>query len=720
MSTIKITFATQALDFANPVRGKVDIHFNDGARDYILTSRLRQGVSVSTYFSEVTWNGNQDVNDNQQAANFATAFNRDYASVGSIGTGLRPTNMEATVIDNEVTITALNGTFLDGQSNYTGSVLVVGGFVVDNSIQVPELLLSTVISTTVGDCDAISYALSASGGTGPYTLTKEGVVIDSNWDGSVLNSDFTRGLLINVTVSDTSGQSVSRTIISPRKLKEGEFKLSELQFDGYSDLTIQEVNPVSGTTPLQYSVEPEGSTIAINYQQSNSFPGVAPGKYVLFVKDRYDCEVSKTIEVRELEDATTSENPRYFEVMRGNSIIFSECVTYDQNTKKNVFNTRSTTELAELNHTIIQEFDTTDFERIQFKSSYPYHIITLNDFNGTKIDIAPKMIQENLGAKEKVDCKLFPVDGKMGVYFNGGNQYEAGTDTVIGNSPYQPNQFDNRTFLPDWAEVGQLVFLDTLGGFNIESTGFDDVRGGYFVVDSQISSEADSKVQVTHNIQIYNVFECYVRISDISDKAQIVFEKGFNFNQIDGNKWVSEIIKKINDTPRHLLIKYGSDQNQAGIVFLSNMICTIRKVGKFRPIWDGEAETEKQDSKSSSLRQASYIGFRLEFEAISSKQVDQLNIATGLNYFTVNGLELVRTEYPEATELEESNLYDWVCEFDYGGDNLSISDSGLVLDISTGKEGGGGTGKEGDAFPEIHPIAVNGKILAVNGKIITR
>lgn len=707
MSTIRLEITA----IGTGIEGSATLGFNDGAVASSLLLISKDGPSIQGYFSRIPTDLPSDP-DAAQASAFAQAFVRDFKNVGG-------NNNLTAVVENgsEVLITAKNGQF----DTFAFTGLWVANLGISNEPFASPLVFDVLKSDIVGDCTTIRYSSTLSGGTSPYTINNGITPIQTGWDGLSIDFDLDRGSVNTLNVIDNDGNTESLTVNVPRGLKIGEFKQRSTQFEGYSDILIESVNEVTGTTPVEYSLDGVSEITGQNYQLSNSFPGVLPGLYNLFIKDKYGCEISKTIEVRDFQDVTVNENPKHFEVMSANSLIVSPCKNFDASTKKNFENTGSWNEFADINHRIKQDFDPVDgFIGTQFKSSYPYHIITLDFFDGTMKDIAPIMIQENLGTKEKVDCVIFPVNGKTGVFFDGGNLYEPNTTTIIGASPHQPNAFNNKTFLPEWAVDGQLVFIDGLGGKYIEGSGYDDDRGGYFIVDAVTPAQLDSRVQVTYNVQIYNLFECYINVEDIDNIAKIKFEKGFSFSQIDGDPWVSEIIRKTNDTNRHVLIEWSSEKNRGGMVFQSGIQCRNRIVGKFRPIWDGEAETALEDSGKSSLKQSSYQDYRLEFESLSAKQVDKLNIISGLDNgdFKVNGLGMVRNDFPEIEPLEESNRYSWAVNLSSSGDNLSIDNDEFVLEVSTGVIGGGGTGKEVAGFLEIKPLTINGKLITVDDKLL--
>ncbi|MBO0323457.1 hypothetical protein J0X14_14205 [Muricauda sp. CAU 1633] len=680
MSTIKLTFQTQALDFSPLTRGSVTIIHNDGNMDIPLTLTL-DSISVYKRFLEVAWVDGMSEEDEDQANNYRLSFNRDYKDVGGVK------NLGATVDGNEVTITAKTGTFSAG-SSYSGNVLIVNGFTIDNTTTVLNPIITANL-TGNGDCTNVEHSLTATEGTSPYILKQGTTVIDAAWDGTEELVDVTRESgQVSFSVTDSNGLVTSKTVIVPRKLKPGEFKQRITQGIGSSDVLIESVNPVSNTEPIEYSLDVQGTLTGGNYQSSNVFAGVLPGFYELFIKDKYDCEVTKTIQVTSYQDATEEQNPRYFDVPKGNSIIMSECVAFDKDIRPNYNNTLSLSELSDINYRVVQYFDPTDFEPIQFKSSYPYHVATLHKSNGTKQDLSIVLVQENLGSKEKVDCELFPLDGRTAVYFDGGNEYEPDTTTVIGASDYTQ-------FLPSWAVEGQLVTIDGLGVNEIVELGYDStLQRGYFVIDVYTASSTSGLVQVVWNIQDYNVFEVYVPFDNMV-RGRVTIEKGFSFSEIDGNKWISELLEAKEVEKDDLLIEWSSTKNQSDIVFFSGVKFKKRIKGKFRPIFPNSSEISEGDSRAYSLDQELYQHYRLELQKLSAREIHQILIASKTDGFKVNGENLIKKQDVEPEILGESNMYSFTCDYAYGGNNAAVQPDSLALNSSTGVVGGGGTGKPG-------------------------
>lgn len=661
--------------------GELTVIYNDGNIEIPLTLLASGAVSGSGRFRKVPYQDGVSGENLFQALEYEAAFNRDFRNVG--GTN----NLIAKADDDTVTITSLKGWFSSAESEYTGDYLDVTFFADNEDVNKGVRPSLAVALTGNGDCSTVEYSLVGTTGTPPYILKQGTTILQSGWDGTEELVDISRESgQVSFSITDDDGLSSTVSVVVPRKLKPGEFKQRITQFIGYSDVLIESVNPVANTTPIEYALEVQGTLTGSSYQSSNVFPGVLPGFYELFIKDKYDCEVTKTIQVTSYQDATEEQNPRYFDVPKGNSIIMSECVSFDKDIRPNYNNTLSMSELSDINYRVVQYFDPSDFEPIHFKSSYPYHVATLHKSNGTKQDLPIVLVQENLGDKEKVDCELFPLDGRTAVYFDGGNEYEPDTTTVIGASDYTQ-------YMPSWAVEGQLVTIDGLGVNEIVELGFDSVlQRGYFVIDVSTASASSGSVQVTWNIQDYNVYEVYVPFNTMV-RGRVVIEKGFSFDAIDGNKWISEVLEVKEIERDDLLIEWSSTKNQSDIVFFSGVKFKKRMKGKFRPIFPNTSEISEGDSRAYSLDQNLYQHYRLELDRLSAREVHQLLIASKTDGFKVNGESLIKKQDVEPEILGESNMHSFKCDYAYGGNQSAQQPDSLALNSSTGVVGGGGTGK---------------------------
>lgn len=691
MSTITIRFQTQALDFSPLTRGRVRVIFNDGTQDINLDLELTTGTATVGKFKEVSWVDGVSGEDEQQASNFAFAFNRDYSFVGNILTGLpQAGNLNATYSGDTVTITATKGTFSAG-SNYNGNVLTVSGFTISNSAQ-PNVATLSAVATTGGGCTIANHTFTASGDGAPFKVTvgtTTEVDVITSWNGTAQTVGVARSGTFTFKLYD-SGDNLLDTIsvYSPRKLAEGDFEITVNNYDTASDVIVERVVVIAKTSTLEYSLDASDAVTGGDYQSSNTFAGVPEGTYKLFIKDQYGCEISKNVSVTGFQDSSQTDVVRYFDIMEGQSFVFSPHVQHTSLVKKNYFNTWSYNEYVRgSKHRAVHYVDELDgFKGIQFKSSYQYHYITMNKCDGTQVDIPPIMIAQNLGAVEKFDCMIFPYsETQTGVYFNGGNEYVPDTTTVLGASDY-----DGTT--PSWVKINQLVFLNGTG-LRIKGTGYDTNRGSYFLVDLVTASETSAYVQATYNKQLYNTFEFYVNMADIDDSCVIVVEKAFDTDGlIEGNPWVSERIQKITDSDDIIYLQWSDTKNKSDIVFQSGLSCFARYKGEISPASDTESETYSGDENVYPISQTARIDFEIVIDGITFKQVNQLNIASSLGGFAANGISLVAKEAAKVDRSDVSNLWTWRRTFGYGSNQLAIQADEIVYSPTTGIEGGGGNG----------------------------
>lgn len=649
----------------------------------------------------------------EQALYFQQAFSRDYLNTGGQG------NLSVSRSGNVVTITSQNGQFVN--NSYDGDVLSVQFQTTNGTIVVPAELTLTRLDT--GDCDTIQYSASATGDGAPFTLSVNGANVITEWDGTTQNIDLTRGGSSAIRFMNSSNEAVrSFNEIVPRKLIPGEFKERTTTFVGFTDVLIESVNPIAGTEPVQYSLENEGTLTGGNYQESNSFPGVTDGTYELFIRDRFGCEVSKTIVLVSFDTGEDGgggliNDFRYFEVVPLNSIPFSEQIQHGPFAKKNRTNTLSYNDDVEIPYLADFGFVDGDIVFVQFKSSYTYHNVTLSLTDGTVREVGFDLIQENLGTTERVDCKMFQyMPGQIGVYFDGGNTYSPNTNNILPDpSPY------GREF-PSWAVEGGLIGISSLGLKRIQGVEYSsDLGKFFFTIEGTVLGNIDDIVQATFNAQQYNLFQFGIAASSLIGYGQLTLEAGYDFDMVE-RTFVSECFEKLEDDSDYLLMRYGSDRNVGGLVFSNTGYeGLIRVKGKFRSYPKSISEVQKGDDRTYSLRQESYIGYRLEMYHVTPKIWELLNNVSGMSKdggsFSVNGLRLTRSGEIEQEESGESNLSKITIEFDFGGNTSIVTDAEVVTNPSTGVTGSGGTGKPGE-LPDINflpVIEVGGNVVVVGG-----
>lgn len=728
MSTIKITFGTQPLDGGQDTPGMVQFTLNANGTQYVIRETLVTTVPSYYQFAHFPWNGDQTASDNNQTINFQSAFRRDHLNTGNIPTGgLQVSNLSTSINGNQITITARNGTFSD--FSYSGDYLVISHTITNTVQEDPKTFSYT--QTDTGSCSQIQYtAQAATGGTGNYRLNLLGADIFTGWDGNVdINFNLDRGIAYSGNLYDDSGTVIkSVSIIPPRKIKEGDFKVDLNYNSGFADVTVRTVTEVSGTTPLEFAlVDPDSNQTA--WQTSTIFAGQLPGLFTLKVRDKYGCEISKVFEIYDLTDPNNDqEQIRYFKISDFNSLSFAENVDFGFDVRPNYENTLSNEEAVGLPYQDIYWFPSKSNIKTQFKSSYQIHVCTLLKSDGTKQALPVKMTQENIGTVERVDCKVFPIiengiNTGTGVYFEGGNSYLPNSSTLATDptSPYNGG-------IPSWAEIGNYISLATYGTHQITDTDlYDSSRGVlYFKIDFQIASEATDIVQVTYNRHPYNVFRCDFPMSYVTDSARVVIEAGWSIDGVEQieRRFDSEIISVLKSPKDFLKITWTSEVNFDDMVFSDGIDCEMWVKGRIRHFSVNSSDVADSDDRVRSLKQRHRMGQRATIPLMSAKKWHKLGLAAGIGddgEFRIENMLLVATNNVQEEELGDTNFFNITAEFAYGGENLSIKADEIILNPTTGIVGSGLTGKEPVNDPVLRLLRLDsGKFLqTTTGKYIS-
>ena len=721
MSILTITFSSQPLDGGQSVPGVIQFDLTVNGNIYTVRETMVETVPSYLQFAYYPWDGVQSSSDNEQARLYTSAFRRDHRNVGGSN------NLLGLVSGNVVTITATQGTF--SNFSYSGDYLVISEDI-DNSVQ-EEAKTFSYAPSLVGDCSTITYtAQAATGGTAPYRLNLLGVDVLTGWDGNTdTGFDLDRGIAYSGNLYDSNDDIIKAvSIIPPRKIAVGDFKVDMNYNAGYADVTIRVVTEVVGTTPLEYAlVDPNSNQTA--WQTSTLFSGQLPGIFTLKVRDKFECEVSKQFEIYDFTDPNNDqEQIRYFKISDFNSLSFAENVDFGFDVRPNYENTLSNEEAVGLPYQELFWFPSTTTIKTQFKSSYDTHVCTLLKSDGTKQALPLKMTQENIGTIERVDCKVFPIIENglnigTGVYFEGGNSYLPNSSTLSDdpNSPYNGG-------LPSWSETGTYVALATLGTHEITDTDiYDESRGVlYFKIDTQITSEATDIVQVTYNRHPYNVFRCDFPMSYVDDSAKVVIEAGWSIDGVEmvERRFDSEIIKVLDSPKDFLKVTWTSEVNFDDMVFSDGIDCEMWVKGRIRHFSVNSSDVADSDDRVRSLKQRHRMGQRATIPTISAKKWHKFGLAAGIGddgEFRIENMLLTATNNVQEEEIGDTNFFNITAEFAYGGENLSIKADEIILNPTTGIIGSGLTGKETIVDPVLRLLRLDsGKFLqTMTGKYIS-
>lgn len=700
---INITFTSK--DSLNDILGSVIVthSFNGNQSSYILGGTL---FPSQTQFFQITQNQNAADASERTALSYGDRFNRQF-SLALTGVNYQQSNM-VEVNGNIVTIEVQEGEFITATST---SDYFDTSFSVENDASGVTPRVDHIL-TGNGDCDTIEVqVVYGQGGNAPYRVidNRNETVINGNWDGlTTFNFDSPRGQTVSYRVVDQVDFEIGRIFITgPSKVLKTDFTHEVRNASTSSDIVVNQIVSRANTGPIEYAIQLGDSAVS-PYQVSNIFGGISAPEfgdpafiYTLYIRDVYGCVITKTIVVEGL-DPTISLGDREFEVTfeisELNSLSFKRgAEAFDYEYRKNYNTALSYEEEMQLPYQAKFRFAPGQNIYTQFRSSYPFHAITLFKCDGTRSAIDHELIAQNMDVIEKVDAYIFPLEGTFtdldgnltsgfGVYFNGGNRYEPNTDNAFEQHNYV-------SVLPEWAEVGFGVDMGTLGFRQIIQTALYDEerRTPYFVVDGIIGEEAFTQVQVRFNRHDYNVYRCEFNIDEIGpgNLGYLVFEPGYTETQVDRNNlhW-SESFGVLDDPSKYLRIEWYLNRNVGKAIFDERMASYLWVIGQLRPIsLESNAETLQADDRRRSRDQNEELGMRMNALIMEPKVWRKLAMASALGNqgeFIVEKLNLIRTSGVTQDELGNSNRSNLEVEFAVGPDTPNTRTTDPVIDIPIG------------------------------------
>lgn len=657
-------------------------------------------------------------NDDFTAQQFAFVFNTKFR--GPINGNFDPM---FEVNGNVVSLIAETGEFLPA-TYLDGDVLDIIPIVTDledppeNEFRYSQDVLQR------GDCLTTKWAFQfAIGGDPPYNIidSANDNILVQNWSGLTTEYvDFDRGKTHTGRVEDTNGVFIGTyNIYSPQNIQNGDFTTEQRNFVNTSDLIVNQIivrsntgadvdqfgNPTSEGR-IEYAIAQfvPGVGVDINalvWQESNIFAGLVPGRFKLYIRDKYGCIISRDIQINEF-DPTINLEPGevtdYFSITEYNSLAFKRDVEWNCDIRKNYETTLSYEEAVCLPYQAVFKFPLGTIIQTQFKSSYPYHIVTFYKCDGTKEAIPHTRIQENIAIIESVSAKFFNYfdgqENRIGVYFEGGDLFDPDTGDTVGASPYFQ-------VLPTWAQTDRVVELSTESGLNfgartiLNTDLYDSERNALFmVVDGTLGSLGDLQdgiVTVRYNRHPYDVYRFDVTMHNGS--GFIVIEPGFSEDSIVQNEIrVSETFEVLSNCDNWIQSRWYLDRSVGEAVAYESFEGQMWMQGRLRPISVGSAETLDADDQTRSLDQDEKLNMRLTVNILEPKKWRKLGLASAIGNrgeFIIEDLPLVRTAAMTQEELGQTNKSNIEIEFAYAAETPRTRQEETVLDIGTG--GGDGT-----------------------------
>jgi len=409
---------------------------------------------------------------------------------------------------------------------------------------------------------------------------------------------------------------------------------------------------------LQFSLD------GFNWQPSGVWSGQLAGDYTAYVKDSFNCIVSKDFKVSD----TLQPQNEFVEVSERNSISFSKNEIWNDDQEgvyKNPMNTLSGTELQGVLYDQYILFRKNDLVRIQFKSNYSDHNVKLYECDNDVISTNPivEKMSQNMNLFESLDCMLTWLgNSRVGWYFNNGLTYneqglQIGAYELWGN-------------LPDSAEVGNYIDLGSFGIHQIKDIIYNrDLDRKMMVFDFTIPQASDTSavMRAYYNLLPFEVYEFDVPFDVIIKNAQKLMKVRIQFldNLYDEQNWYSEYISVLDDQEfdnvKTVGIKYFNENNR-NVFYLYGITHFLRaEILNIASTVMDETEIIKGDSSSYVSEATVHKGIKINFAEMTYRPMMKLSLALSSAKLFVNGLGYVKSEPLEIEQIPNTNLYSVSC-----------------------------------------------------------
>lgn len=444
------------------------------------------------------------------------------------------------------------------------------------------------------------------------------------------------------------------------------------------NISINVTPSVSGAT-VAVSVEDENSIYVPNpdltldyslngtdWQSSNIFTGQAEGNYTMYVKDQFGCQVTKNYSVA----GYGTRDPFLF-ISHANSIPFHEHEEIDNQTiypgDHNLLAYQSLNDVQYCEEIL---FTNQDIITIQFKSNYDTPTVTLRKEDGNTWSIPTVQRTSNLGRFLSMDCMMYKyADGLTGLYFETGNTYDE-ADIVNGTYTLNGN-------LPDFAIIGQLIFVDGIGVFEISDVLFDSTINKKVIVFeySYTGSPVAKIVDSIYDLLPYEIYEFTIDWSTYGNGLYDVLIDNTDTN----NGTVQHLSENILIADEHtgtVAIRYFNDNNRD--IFYKFGIEHFIRI----PYIDIQANiTDNVDVNITDL--SAYLvesslddGNIFIFDHLTRQTMLRTSIALSCENLFLNNVGYLKQQSLEIEQIEKTNLYQITATLVKTNENYNINRQG--------------------------------------------
>jgi len=513
-------------------------------------------------------------------------------------------------------------------------------------------VLSNNKKYTILRCDIAQWE----SGVYNYTLTVAEKVVEVGFE--YLSIDYSKE--INLEIKPPSVLTFDNLTISQLQLLNGKINVSILKkipIDFY----------------VYYSIDD------INWQQSNAFEDLSLGKKTFYVKDNFGCKISSDFLIENINDNAKIKSCFSY-ISNSMSIRFKKEEQFDYlSIFKNDSNTLSFEEDVNIPYGYTQKFNTSNFVTTQILTNYENTYVNIIKCDGSKDVIQLENKINFLNLKDKRDCEIFNIDiNKTGIIFKKGYLYNYEDNSII-------DTYELDGVLPEYAIVGNNIFLENIGWFKISELIYDEVKNcNVIVIDNYYSGNLTASIiSCKYNLENYNVKEFFIDFSKyVNQNIQVeIKQSSIGF---DDYNYLSEPICVYEKLDKHIEIKWSNSFDTD--VYYSTGISNVGnfEFEHFKTIQESEVTINKGINSSVMINSSNYDKKELSINDLSTGIAKKLSQALLHKDVYVNNKKFLITEAPSIENIQGTNIYkivagllsinkDYITQTNYNNQQIALN-----------------------------------------------
>lgn len=435
------------------------------------------------------------------------------------------------------------------------------------------------------------------------------------------------------------------------------------------------------------SIDYEYSLNDVDWFDSSNFPTVATGSHIAYVRDSMGCKVQKSFE---LEAGVSNPFEKFFFISNVNSVTFAKDEVWDS-LQDGIYKTRDNTlSLTGIEDWLNREailYRDKDNIKIQFKSNYPEHEITIEDCKGELIELPIVALKksENLDLFESLDCHLYAFNSNiLGMYFSSGDYYDE-VGSVLG-------QFELQGNLPNSAIIGTVMEIPGYGSQEVVDIFYDrTINKRVCIFNVAPSTLGVVIMKALYNLLPYNIYEFPLDFGDVTVPVGLMNQiririKAFDIPNAEEENHYSEYINILSDgdwadmNGDNDIVSFDYfNKNNQDIFYIYGITHFFRTAIKMlEEVIIDDSEITIGDKTTNLIKSSVNEGIKIEFEEVNYREMIKITLALSSEVLFINGKGYVKNEGIEVKKIENTNLFNIECTLIDSGESFNININGAT------------------------------------------